>query len=160
MNCIKIAIIHRTRKFHPGAGGGGLLPYRSLLGMYRPKGYSFADILNTAMLIVLVLRRFGLERVQSLPILAWNRVWFSREVREFINVWSFQFQQMKLERKWICNGFKRYFCCRSNRSNDDIISARGLTTGWILEGQVWKRVWKMTIFGIRGSGRHTPTTNS
>ena len=69
-----------------GGGGGGLLPYRSLLGMYRPKGYSFADILNTAMLIVLVLRRFGLERVQSLPILAWNRVWFSREVREFINV--------------------------------------------------------------------------
>lgn len=67
-------------------GGGGLLPYRSLLGMYRPKGYSSADILNTAMLIVLVLRRFGLERVQSLPILAWNRVWFSREVREFINV--------------------------------------------------------------------------
>lgn len=66
--------------------GGGLLPYRSLLGMYRPEGYSFADILNTAMLIVLVLRRFGLERVQSLPILAWNRVWFSREVREFINV--------------------------------------------------------------------------
>lgn len=66
--------------------GGGLLPYISLLGMYRPKGYSFADILNTAMLIVLVLRRFGLERVQSLPILAWHRVWFSREVREFINV--------------------------------------------------------------------------
>ena len=23
-------------------GGGGLLPYISLLGMYRPKGYSFA----------------------------------------------------------------------------------------------------------------------
>ena len=67
-------------------GGGGLLPYISLLGMYRPKAYSFADILNTAMLIVLVLRRFGLERVQSLPILAWHRVWFSREVREFINV--------------------------------------------------------------------------
>ena len=67
-------------------GGGGLHPYISHLGMYPPKGYSFADILNTAMLIVLVLRRFGLERVQSLPILAWHRVWFSREVREFINV--------------------------------------------------------------------------
>ena len=25
-----------------GKGGGGLLPYISLLGMYRPKGYSFA----------------------------------------------------------------------------------------------------------------------
>ena len=48
-----------------GGGGGGLLPYISLLGMYRPKGYSFADILNTAMLIVLVLRRFRLKRVQT-----------------------------------------------------------------------------------------------
>ena len=97
--------------------------------MYRPKGYSFADILNTAMLIVLVLRRFGLERVQSLPILAWNRVWFSREVREFINVLVVSIPADETGRKWICNGFKKYFCWRSYLSDDDIISARGLRTG-------------------------------
>ena len=79
--------------------------------MYRPKGYSFAPFRSSG---------FG----------------FPGKYGSLLTYRSFQFQQMKLERKRICNGFKKYFCWRSNLSNDDIISARGLRTGWILEGQV------------------------
>ena len=32
------------------------------------------------------LRRFGMKRIYTLPTLVWNRVWFSRELRECMNV--------------------------------------------------------------------------
>ena len=51
---------------------GEVLPYISHGGMYRPKGYAFAP--------------FGLKTGIDFPILVRNQVWFSRELRECINV--------------------------------------------------------------------------
>ena len=63
--------------YSPGRGGGGVaLPYISHMGMCRPKEYGFWAFL--------VLKR--------VYILIRNRVWFSRELREF------QFQMNKKER--------------------------------------------------------------
>ena len=45
----------------------GLLPYISHIGMCCPKGYGLWDFLVW-------------KRVCTLPILVWNRVWFSREL--------------------------------------------------------------------------------
>ena len=48
------------------------------------------------------LRRFGLKKgVYTLPILVWNRVWFSRELRRVRTYLSFQLQMSKQERE-IC----------------------------------------------------------
>ena len=43
------------------------------------------------------------------------------------------------------------FCLRSNLSNDDIISAQnpGLKMGIDFRDLVWKRVWKITFFGLK-----------
>ena len=41
------------------------------------------------------------KRVHTLPILVWNRVWFSGELWKCMNVSSFQFQVSKKERE-IC----------------------------------------------------------
>ena len=51
----------------------------------------------------------------------------------------------------IRNGFEGFFCLRSNLGNDNIISAwwLGLKTGMDFRGLVWKRVWKMTFFGLK-----------
>ena len=51
----------------------------------------------------------------------------------------------------IRNGFEEFFCLRSSLSNDDIISASrpGLKTGMDFRGLVWKRVWKITFFGLK-----------
>ena len=39
--------------------------------------------------------------------------------------------------------FLEIFCCRSNLSNNDIISqTAGLKTGMDFRGQVWKRAWE------------------
>ena len=54
-------------------GGREALPYISQRGMFRPKGYGFCAVLVW-------------KRVQTLPILVWNRVWFSRELRECMKV--------------------------------------------------------------------------
>ena len=42
-------------------------------------------------------------------------------------------------------------CLRSNLSNDNIISAQrsGLKTGMNFRSLVWKRVWKITFFGLK-----------
>ena len=67
--------------------GGGALPY-SHIGMCRLIGYGFGAVLVW-------------KRVYTLPILVWNRVWFSRELRSVRTYLSFQFQMSKKERK-IC----------------------------------------------------------
>ena len=51
---------------------GGILPI-SYIGMCRLTGYGFCAVLVR-------------KRVCTLPILVWDRVWFSRELRQFINV--------------------------------------------------------------------------
>ena len=57
------------------------------------------------------MRRFCLKSIITLPVLVWNRLWFSRELREGMNVLSFQFQMTKKEKK-ICElemDFKKFF---------------------------------------------------
>ena len=51
---------------------GGILPI-SYIGMCRPIEYGFCAVLVR-------------KRVFTLPILVWGRVWFSRELRQIINV--------------------------------------------------------------------------
>ena len=43
------------------------------------------------------------------------------------------------------------FCLRSNLSNDNIISALkpGLKTSMDFRGLVWKRLWRITFFGLK-----------
>ena len=86
------------------------------------------------------------------------------------SVWkylSFQFQMSKKESD-ICEfemDFWKYFCLRSNLSNNGRISALrpGLKTGMDFRALVWKRVWKMTLFFVSNrvriwrNGRHTPS---
>ena len=57
--------------------GAGVLPY-SHIGMFRLIGYGFGAVLVW-------------KRVYTLPILVWNRVWFSRELRSLWTYLSFQF---------------------------------------------------------------------
>ena len=71
------------------------------------------------------------------------------------SVWtylSFQFKMSKksLRKKEKCNmrilnRFLERFCLRSNLSNNDIISAQ---RPGLKKDLVWKRVWKMTFFGL------------
>ena len=49
------------------------LPYISYIGMCRPIASGFGAVLV-------------LKRVYTLPILVWNRVWFSRELQDRMNV--------------------------------------------------------------------------
>ena len=56
-----------------GRGGGGVFPYIGHIGMCRPYRIGF-------------LHRFDLKRAYTWPILVWNWVWFSRELRECMNV--------------------------------------------------------------------------
>ena len=81
--------------------GGGVLPYISYIGMFRPTGYGFCAVL-------------AWKRVYTLPIFVWNWVWFSREPSG--SVWTyllFQFQMSKKERE-ICEfemNLKNFFVC-------------------------------------------------
>ena len=63
---------------------------------------------------------------------------------------SFQFQMSKKERE-ICEFEKICEYLRSKLSNDNIISALrpGLKTGMEFRGLVWKRVCKITFFGLK-----------
>ena len=54
-------------------GGGGVFPYIGHIGMCCPYRIGF-------------LHRFDLKRAYTWPILVWNWVWFSRELRECMNV--------------------------------------------------------------------------
>ena len=67
--------------------GAGVLPY-SHIGMCRLIGYGFGAVLVW-------------KRVYTLPILVWNRVWFSRNLRSVWTYLSLQFLMSKKERK-IC----------------------------------------------------------
>ena len=46
-----------------------------------------------------------------------------------------------------------FFRLRSNLNSDNTISAQrpGLKTGMDFRGLVWKRVWKITFFGLKSS---------
>ena len=96
----------------PG-GGGRVLPYINYISMCRSIGWGFWAVLVW-------------KRVYTLPILVWNRVWFSRELRECMNVFIVSIPN-EWERKRnmrIRNGFEVFFFgLRSNLSNDNIISA-------------------------------------
>ena len=63
----------------------GGTPLYSHIGMCRPIG-GFSAVLVW-------------KRVYTLPILVWNRVWFSRELRSVWTYLSFQFQMSKKERQ-------------------------------------------------------------
>ena len=70
-------------------------------------------------------RPFGLKTGINFPILVWNRVWFSRELRKRMKVFNVSIPS-ELERNRnlrIRNAFEEFFYLRSNRSNNDIISA-------------------------------------
>ena len=70
------------------------------VGMCRPIGLSFCAVLVW-------------KWVYTLPILVWNRVWFSRELRSVWTYLSFQFQMSKKERE-ICEfemDLKNFFVC-------------------------------------------------
>ena len=100
-----------------------------------------------------------------MPILVLNRVWFLRELREFMNVFVVLIPSEK-ERKSNVRirimDFTKSFCWSSNLSNDDIIYTYVvLKTGVEFRGQVWKRVWKMTFFGLKeGLAHPTPGKNN
>ena len=104
-----LALNHRT------SGGGGVLPYINHIGMCRPKGWGFCTILVW-------------KRVYTLSILVWNLVWFSRELRECLNLFIVYRKKDKYANsKWM---LRNSFCCCSNLSNNGIIFQRpGLKTG-------------------------------
>ena len=67
---------------------GGVLPYISHRGMFRPKGYGFCAVLVW-------------KRVETLPILVWNRYRFQGNYGSVRKYLSFQCQMNKKERE-IC----------------------------------------------------------
>ena len=99
-----LALSHRTSR-----GGGG---YST---MCRPKGWGFCTILVW-------------KRVYTLSILVWNLVWFSKELRECLNLFIVYRKKDKYANsKWM---LRNSFCCCSNLSNNGIIFQRpGLKTG-------------------------------
>ena len=91
----------------PSGGGGGGLPYISLIGT-APKGMVFAPFCSE-------------NRYRLYPF--WSGVGHGFRGNHG-SVWrylSFQFQMSK-NSKWIKKSFLLAFCCSSNQSNDDIIS--------------------------------------
>ena len=109
----------------------GLLPYKSYIGMCRPTESRFCAVLVW-------------KRVYTLPILVWNRVWFSKDYRSVWTYLSFQFQMNKKEKKY---------------TNSKCIWIIFLFAHWIEEmmtwflpnGQVWKRVWVLEVWSENGS---------
>ena len=76
----------------------GVLPYISHSGMFRPKGYGFCAVLVW-------------KRVETLPILVWNRYRFQGNYGSVRKYLSFQCQMNKKERE-ICEfemDFKKSF---------------------------------------------------
>ena len=70
-------------------------PHISYIGMCRPKGYGFWAVLVW-------------KRVQNLIITVLNRVWFLREPRERLNVFSFQFERIS----WLRSDTKLNYATR------------------------------------------------
>ena len=74
MNCNRDCTVFEARGAGGGGGGGsGVFPYIGHIGICRPHRIGF-------------LHRFDLKRAYTWPILVWNWVWFSRELRECLNV--------------------------------------------------------------------------
>ena len=73
MNCNRDCTVFEARGGGGVAGGGGVFPYIGHIGMCRPHRVGF-------------LHCFDLKQVYTWPILVWNWVWFSRELRESMNV--------------------------------------------------------------------------
>ena len=93
--------------WHVPEGEGGVLPYICHLGMC-------------------LLGLFSLKTsIFTLPIFVWKRVWFSRELRECMNVFivSIPNEEERNGNVRIRNASEEIFCLRSNPSNHDIISA-------------------------------------
>ena len=76
----------------------GLLPYISHIGMCRPIGSRFCAVLVW-------------KRVYTLPILVWNRVWFSSVLSERMNVFivSIPNEQERKKNTRIRNAFEEFF---------------------------------------------------
>ena len=98
----------------------------------------------------MVLRRFGLKTGIDFAYFSLeSEIMFSSELR--MNVFIVWIPIRKKEKMRIPSGFEEIFCgCCSNLSNYDIISLRlGLKTCMDFRGQVWKKVWKMSSFGLK-----------
>ena len=92
------------------------LNHRTSRGGGAPKGGGFCAILVW-------------KRVYTLPILVWNLVWFSRELRECMNIFIVYRKKDKYANsKWM---LRNSFCCCSNLSNNNgiIFQRPGLKTG-------------------------------
>ena len=118
------------------AGRGEVLPYISLIGMCRHIGYwvgflcrfglktgslhskrfqssHCAEVRAGAKKRGETLATQARKGVYTLPILVWNRLWFSRELRGVWTHLSFQFQMSKKERE-ICEfkmDLNNFFVC-------------------------------------------------
>ena len=82
----------------PGGGRGG--------GTHLYKPYRYVPLQGYGIWAFLVWKR-----VYTLPILVWNRVWFSNYGSIIMKYLSFQFQMNKTD------AFEEFFCLRSNLSN-------------------------------------------
>ena len=83
-----------------GVWGGGVLTHISHISMCRSKGYGFC------------------------AVSVWNRVWFSKEPRECINVFvlSIPNESERKNNMRFRNGFQKSFCWRSYLNDDEVIS--------------------------------------
>ena len=77
MNCNRDCTVFETLG-GGGGGGGGVFPYIGHIGICCSHRIGF-------------LHRFDLKQVYTWPILVWNWVWFSRELRESMNVFIDRF---------------------------------------------------------------------
>ena len=108
--------------------------------MCRPKGWGFRAVLVW-------------KWVQTLLILVWSRVWFSRELRERRNLFTVSIpNELRKKEKYASSKcvLRNLFCCCSNLSNDDIISGQVWEWVWILEARsekgcekwhFWSEIW-------------------
>ena len=116
----------------------GELPCISYRGMCRPKRYGLRDFLVW-------------KRVYTLPILVWNRVWFSRELRECINVFMVSIRhELKNKEKYI---YANLFL-KARSENGYRFKRSGLKT--VVENDV---IWSEIGSGF-GEPGGTPTKNS
>ena len=88
-----------------------VLPYIRHIGMCRqpkPKGVVFTPFWSE-------------NGFYALPIFVWNRVWFWRELREWMNVFIVSIPNVK--KREICDmESTNFFCCCSNLSNHVILA--------------------------------------
>ena len=107
--------VHSTNSLIPGVG---VLPYISHLGMCPlppppppKKRYGFCALLVW-------------KREYILPILVWNRVWFTRELREYTHVFCYFSSKWILRKKAASYPDVSLRCARKGRREGD--NGRGL----------------------------------